>query len=356
MTKFTALPQRIVDRRIIVLESRFDPTVARLLGEKVKDRFFTSLRFLKPKPEEIRLISVDKYYEPYIVVGGKYSIDYCKKRVYSVSVDKNAREVAVFDKKFLPEPSSQLPLAAHVIKVDGVAYYHYEGEASLVLDKIGREIDPEQLPCAPSEDRTVEELASTGIKFAEVNISLEEEIEFLSSRIANHPSDVGEVIREIFEINERTLIYCPMYQLGFRNVKNGKEAIARIDGITGKTVLGEFSKTVLGEFRKTVPHKFMRDLIASDGPEEIARAQREKVKNRVLQLRIKLILGLITLVVGLLAGNLVLFHWVERIGLHYLLGHYARYVCAYGGFAAIIFGAMLINDFVFRNHVRAPRN
>jgi len=28
------------------------------------------------------------------------------------------------------------------------------------------------------------------------------------------------------------------------------------------------------------------------------------------------------------------------------LGDYARYACAYGGFGAIIFGAMLINDFL----------
>jgi len=268
LTEIAALPQKIVDRRIIVLKSRLDPTVARLLGEKVKDRFFTRLRFFKPKPEEIRLISVDKYYEPYVVVGGKYSIDYCKKHVYSVSVDKNAREVALFDKKFLPEPSSQLPHGAQVIKVDGVAYFHYEDEASLALDKIGRKIDPEQLPCAPSEERTVEELAKAGMKFAEVKISLQEEIEFLSSRIANRPSDVGEVIREMFEVNERTLIYCPMYQLAFRNIKTGKEAIARIDGITGKTVLGEFGKTI--------SDKFMRDLVVPDGPEEIAGDPRNK--------------------------------------------------------------------------------
>jgi len=68
--------------------------MARLLGEKVKGKFFTRLRFLKPKPEEIRLISIDKYYEPYVLVSGKYAIDYCRKHVYSVKVDKNAREVA----------------------------------------------------------------------------------------------------------------------------------------------------------------------------------------------------------------------------------------------------------------------
>jgi hypothetical protein len=70
------------------------------------------------------------------------------------------------------------------------------------------------------------------------------------------------------------------------------------------------------------------------------------VKDKILQQRVKLFLGLITLVVGLLASNLALFQWVERIGLNYLLGYYARYICAYGGFTAMIFGAMLVNDFL----------
>lgn len=69
--------------------------------------------------------------------------------------------------------------------------------------------------------------------------------------------------------------------------------------------------------------------------------------------KVKLVLGGVTLIVGLLVANLALFHWVERTGLHYLLGDYARYVCAYGGFAAVIFGAMLVNDFlVLRNGLK----
>jgi hypothetical protein len=47
---------------------------------------------------------------------------------------------------------------------------------------------------------------------------------------------------------------------------------------------------------------------------------------------------------------LALFGWSSPKSFFYLLGEYARYVCAYGGFAATIFGAMLINDFlVLRN-------
>jgi len=269
LTEITVLPQKIVDRRIIFLKSRLDPTMARLLGEKVKGKFFTRLRFLKPKPEEIRLISIDRYYEPYVVVSGKYAIDYCRKHVYSVNVDKNAREVAFFDRKFKPEPLSQPPDGAQVIKLDGVEFFHYEDEASFVLDKIGREIDPEQLPCASSEKWTVEELMKTGIKFEEVKISLEEEIEFLRSRIVNRPLDLGEVIREMFEVSERALIYCPMYHLICRNVKTGKEAIAKIDGTTGKAVLCKSGKTN--------SDKFMRDSIeVPNGLEEVPRDVRNK--------------------------------------------------------------------------------
>ena len=62
----------------------------------------------------------------------------------------------------------------------------------------------------------------------------------------------------------------------------------------------------------------------------------------------RLILGVVSLVVGLFAANLALFNWIERTGLNYLLANYARYVCAYGGFGAMIFGAMLVNDFLAR--------
>lgn len=63
-------------------------------------------------------------------------------------------------------------------------------------------------------------------------------------------------------------------------------------------------------------------------------------------LKIRLILGLFSLVAGLLAANIAFFAWINQDGFLYFLGDYARYVCAFGGFAAIIFGSMLINDFL----------
>jgi hypothetical protein len=69
------------------------------------------------------------------------------------------------------------------------------------------------------------------------------------------------------------------------------------------------------------------------------------MKQKIEYVRVRLALGSVSLVIGLLAANFGLFNWTERTDLFYLLGNYARYVCAYGGFAAMIFGAMLVNDF-----------
>jgi hypothetical protein len=61
-------------------------------------------------------------------------------------------------------------------------------------------------------------------------------------------------------------------------------------------------------------------------------------------LKVKFALGILSLVVGFIGASIALFQWVERTGVQYLLGNYARYVLGFGGFAAMIFGAMLVND------------
>jgi hypothetical protein len=63
-------------------------------------------------------------------------------------------------------------------------------------------------------------------------------------------------------------------------------------------------------------------------------------------LKIRMVLGCVFLIVGLLAASFALFGWRTADGFLYFLGEYARYVCAFGGFGAIIFGSMLINDFL----------
>jgi hypothetical protein len=76
-----------------------------------------------------------------------------------------------------------------------------------------------------------------------------------------------------------------------------------------------------------------------------------------IYLRFRLILGAVSLIIGLLAVNLTLLGWGNPEVVSYLLGGYSRYVCGIGGFSAIIFGAMLIRDFfVLRTPIESGRN
>ena len=74
---------------------------------------------------------------------------------------------------------------------------------------------------------------------------------------------------------------------------------------------------------------------------------------RIDPLKVKFFLGSTTLVVGFIGATIALFQWVERTGVQHLFGDYSRYVLGFGGFAAMIFGAMVINDaWVLRNILR----
>jgi len=67
---------------------------------------------------------------------------------------------------------------------------------------------------------------------------------------------------------------------------------------------------------------------------------------RTSYLKIRTLLGIVSLVTGLLAANFALFGWNSPNGFFYLSGEFVRYACAYGGFTAIIFGAMMIEEFL----------
>ena len=249
MAEIEILPQKIVDTKTIILKSRLDSYKVRLQGDKLKTIFFGRFGFLKPRREDISLVAFNKYYEPFIVIGGKYSIDYCKRYDYAIKVEDKTQEIFIYGKKLKPEPLAPGKIAK-VIRLVGEEHSHYEDETYLILDRMMREVSPENLLFAPFECE-LENQPEVDFDLRKTNISLEEEIAFLRSRIAKRPSDVAEIIREIFEINERMIIYSPIYELTYKNIKNGKHVTALINGITGELILRKFdmraSKKLAGD-------------------------------------------------------------------------------------------------------------
>ncbi|MFB0514752.1 MAG: hypothetical protein ACETVQ_04160, partial [Candidatus Bathyarchaeia archaeon] len=91
------MPEKIVERKVIVYKTRVDPTIVKLAAEKTKDRVFRRYGFLKPPADQIRQVSFEKDYEPYFVVEGKYTIDYYRGRTYTIPIDENAQEIVLLD-------------------------------------------------------------------------------------------------------------------------------------------------------------------------------------------------------------------------------------------------------------------
>lgn len=237
MAEMKPVPERIVKRKTIVYKTLVDPTVVKITGEKVKHRVFLRFGFLTPKPEEVQYVSMDKYYEPYIVVSGKYSIDYYRKRVYTVEVDGDVQEVTLLKQTFKPVPPKKAAKKAYkVIRLVGEERLFFEDAAYLILDKKGREVAPEQVPQAPSEEEPDKILTEFGEKIKKLEIPADTEVGLIRSRIMKRPSDIERVVEELFEVSERAIIYAPIYEVGFQNIKTGDVKALKIDGITAKVI------------------------------------------------------------------------------------------------------------------------
>ncbi len=220
------IKENIVKRKTIVYEANIDPTVIRVSGEKLKQQLFTKFGLFKPKAEEIQFISLDKYYEPYIVISGKYFLDYYRKCTYVFKVHEGVKEVVLLDHKFLPETSK----SNKTIKLHGEERLLKEDKAFLILDKNGNDAMVDNLPSAPSEKKPEKIIAEYRIdalpEFLDVN--------YVRERIGKRPKELSRVVEEVFEITDRSVIYTPRFKLLFRNLKTREEKIMIIDGVTSK--------------------------------------------------------------------------------------------------------------------------
>ena len=67
-----------------------------------------------------------------------------------------------------------------------------------------------------------------------IHISHQKEIELVKSKIVSRPSDIAKIHNEIFQISEHAVIYSPIYEIVFRNIRTNEEKLIRIDGVTAK--------------------------------------------------------------------------------------------------------------------------
>ena len=225
--------ENIVSRQTIVYETSIDPTVIRISGEKVKHHLFTKFGLFGPKPEEIQFVSIDKYYQLYIVINGKYSIDYYRKSMYTAKVDEEVKEVVLLNNRFMPEHvEDSYDFKFSRIKLEGEERIVNEAKAFLILNDQGQDTTLKSIPTAPSEKNHQELIEKNGLKELDQNI----DVDFLRQRIAKRPNNVNRIVSENFEVTERSVIYAPRYKLKYANPKTGQEKTVEFDGVTSQRI------------------------------------------------------------------------------------------------------------------------
>jgi hypothetical protein len=225
--------EKIAERNTIVYETRIEPNVIETIGEKIKAQLFTRFGFMKPKPEDVQLVSIDKYYEPYMMVSGRYLIDYYRKCSYTVKVDNRVQEVILANQKYKPtQPTDSPAKDNNVLKLQGEERLTTEAKASLTLDKFGQEVALRELTPATPERNPKEILAALGVK----ETTQDADLDAIRSRIFKRPKNINRLVTELFEVNERATIYTPRFRVLYTNLKTGEMKAVEFDGITAQRI------------------------------------------------------------------------------------------------------------------------
>jgi len=227
--------EEICERRTILYKPLVDTSVAKLAGEQAKAKLFARLGIFKPKREQIQFVSLEKFYEPFIIINGAYSIDYIREETYTLEVAGDVREVTLFDRTIKLEPSeARGRRRTQRITLVGEERVTYEDKAQLVFDNKGDEVKLDQFPPGPSEENPDMILAELGEKIDTLKAPPVEEVEALRSRIVKRPQKIKRIISELFKVSERLLVYVPFYRAVYKNTESGEEKILKINGITCK--------------------------------------------------------------------------------------------------------------------------
>jgi len=260
LTKNSPVPEKIVERKVIVYKSRIDPKSIRQTAEKMKTGLFRKLYFIKPKPEEVQIISIEKYFEPYVVAEGTYHIEYSKNWDRNIQVDETMLNLKLFGGEVEPVSlKDHLKTASKIVKLSGQGRYRLEKKVRLVFDSQWCEVGFEKLPFVPFEEQPGKVLSNVDEKFEITTIKTEKEIEVLKSKLVNRPKDITIIHDELFNVSERAIIYKPMYGVVVNNLKKKEKATLTIDAITGDTK-SLIHKSSVSNTKKSVDKKQKKNL------------------------------------------------------------------------------------------------
>lgn len=243
MSKTITVQEKIVKRKVIFFKPAFDITTIRNCAEKAKNQMFTKYFFLKSKSEESKINTIDKYFEPYVVIDGKYNIEYSKNWNSSIKVDEEMQRLKISNKNFEPKfLKNRMEHHYKLLKLQGIGRYYHEKRKRIVFDQQWNEVRLDLLPYLPFEEETREIINETVHQQLTKDLKAEKEVEILKSKIFKRPNAILKIHNELFKVTERALVFKPMYKVIATHNKTQKKVTFQIDGVNGKIVSNQKEK------------------------------------------------------------------------------------------------------------------
>lgn len=244
LSKLISVKEKVVERKIIFFKSTFEIKAIRKTAEKAKSQMFSKYFFLKSKPEESEINTIDKYFEPYIVVDGVYSIDFSKEWRHSIKVNEEMQILKISNKNFEPNfMDNRIDLPYKVLELEGTGRFYHEERKRIVFDEKWNEVRLDLLPYLPFEEDVQEILSESVNQQLTEGLNAEKEVEILKSKIFKRPTDFSIIHKEWFNVSERALVFKPMYRVTATHTKTQKKVTFVIDGVNGKISSENTKKT-----------------------------------------------------------------------------------------------------------------
>lgn len=229
------IEEKIPEMKTIVYKTLVDPSTVKLVGEREKAKLFTKMGFLRPKSEDIQFEILEKFYDSYFIINGRYFIDYYRKHIYKLEVEEDVSEIVIFNqvlKPKIPSTLTKLRRKGKEVELEAEQRIIKENSAYMALNRKGQVVKVEEITTAPAEAEPEKVLNEAGDRVWRSEASPEKAIDIFRSRVVSRPDDAERITRELFEVSEYTLVFIPLYQVTYKNLKTNQEKILLVNGVT----------------------------------------------------------------------------------------------------------------------------
>lgn len=241
------MEQKVAEKKIVVLKPQLSEKVVEKIVDKKKSSLFGSV-LRRPSPSEVRVASLELFYEPYLVLSGSLRTNFYRKAVHTINVDDKVTEVVIGDGIFRVKDESKVwkkfksgmkaGAGMHKSNVDLELEEHVvrEDEGKIAFNRLGDEVEfPYKITSKTVENYPKRVLGEHKKNVRKLEIKLEDATAKLSSKLMKEEKSNIRMVSETLSIDETNEVYVPFYEARCIGPDN-KVGILRIDSVTKKVL------------------------------------------------------------------------------------------------------------------------